>query len=82
MCGDNCVIPVMYQRSNHSAKVSELFLQMCGDNCIIPVAYQVSNPPESKVDSYFSAFYYVAALTNLATDLHISGRENTERTPR
>ena len=38
--------------------------------------YKVSNPPENTVDSYFIAGFFVAALTNLATDLNILWKAN------
>ena len=39
--------------------------------------YKVSNPPENVVDSYFIAgFFFVTALTNLATDLNILWKAN------
>ena len=40
--------------------------------------YKVSNPPENTVDSYFIAGFvcFIAALTNLATDLNILWKAN------
>ena len=54
-----------------SAKVSEKkFLQMCDDHCIIPLTLQSFKPSrEYSRFLLYRGFCFIAALTNLATDL-------------